>query len=234
MIMVEDGVTKQCDTLMNLVHFDHEYSIRNGTTSGIVSIPTVQELGDIIILEQTGSKNNEDIVSESLVDGDIVNEIKKINDKLQCKENLDLEGASDMEESKHIKTRVKTNLSVYNVSRPKDVLISSAIVNYGSTSNEVTSFNILKQETKTKVHSMEEFRLRNNEESQGDFTYESQQYAEKSETSDNANKKERADAVSVPPTRQNIDKDEMETEKKTKVYLSMSRRIMINMIHILN
>ena len=52
------------------------------------------------------------------------------------KKITDSEGGSDTEESKHIKTRVKTNSSVYNVSRPKDVLISSAIVNYGSTSNK--------------------------------------------------------------------------------------------------
>ena len=53
----------------------------------------------------------------------------------------------------------------------------------------------MRQETKTQVHSMEEFRLRNNEELQGDFIYESQQYSEKSETSDDTNKKERVDAT---------------------------------------
>ena len=110
-----------------------------------------------------------------------------------------------MEESQHIKMRLKTNSSVYNVSRPKDVLISSAIVDYGSTSNEETSANILRQEGRTEVHSMEEFRLRNNEELQGNFIYESQQYAEMSVTSDDGNEKDRVDAISVDLTRQNID-----------------------------
>ena len=118
-----------------------------------------------------------------------------------CEENIDLEGVSDMEESQYIKMRLKTNSSVYNVLRPKDVLISSVIVDYGSASDEETSANILRQEQKTKVCSMEEFRLRKNEELQGDFIYESQQYAEKSVTSDDANEKERVDAISVHLTR---------------------------------
>ena len=121
-----------------------------------------------------------------------------------------------MEESQHIKMRLKTNSSVYNVSRPKDVLISSAIVDYGSTSNEETSANILRQEGRTEVHSMEEFRLRNNEELQGNFIYESKQYAEMSVTSDDGNEKDRVDAISVDLTRQNIDRDEIKSEKKQK------------------
>ena len=61
-------------------------SLRNGATSGIVSMPTVQNIEEVVALEETGSNSNEDIVSESLTNGDIVDEIKKINDKLQCKE----------------------------------------------------------------------------------------------------------------------------------------------------
>ena len=157
-LKVDDSVMKEYDSVMNSVHFDHEYNL----SSGIVQIPTVQN-AEVVIVEETGSKNNEDIVSESLIDGDIIDEIKKINDKLQCNENIDSEGASDMEESQHIKTRLKTNSSVYNVSSPKDVLISSGIVDYGCTSDEETSTNILGQEGRTEVHSMEELRLRNNE-----------------------------------------------------------------------
>ena len=202
---------KECDSVMNSVHFDHEYSL----SSGIVQIPTVQN-AEVVIVEETGSKNNEDIVSELLIDGDIIDEIKKIIDKLQCEENIDSEGVSDMEESQYIKMRQKTNSSVYNVSRPKDVLISSGIVDYGSTTDEETSTNILRQEGRTEVHSMEEFRLRNNEELQGNFIYESKQYAEMSMTSDDGNEKDRVDAISVDLTRQNIDRDEIESEKKQK------------------
>ena len=68
--MKEDG------SMMNSVQFDHEYSLG----SGIVQIPTVQNTE--VMVEETGSNNNEDIVSESLIDGEIINEIKKINDKL--------------------------------------------------------------------------------------------------------------------------------------------------------
>ena len=159
-IMVDDTVMKWCDSVMNSVNFDHKYSIRNGATNGIVSIPTVQHIGDVV-LEETVSNNKEDIVSELFIDGEIVDEIKKINDKLQCNKNIDSEVGSDMEENGCIKTSLKKKSLVYNVSRPKDVLISSAIVDYGSTSYEETSIIISRQELKTKVHSMEEFRLRN-------------------------------------------------------------------------
>ena len=37
---------------------------------------------EVVIGEETSSNNNVDIVSESLIDGDIIDEIKKINDKL--------------------------------------------------------------------------------------------------------------------------------------------------------
>ena len=122
---------------------------------------------------------------------------------------------------------------MYNVSRPKDVLISSGIVDNGSTSDEETSANILGQEGRTEVNSMEEFRLRNNEELQVNFIYESKQYAEMSVTSDDGNEKDRVDAVSVDLTRQNIDRDEIKSEK-TKVYVKVLRIKMINIIYILN
>ena len=75
-LKVDDSVMKEDDSVMNSVQFDHEYSLG----SGIVQIPTVQNTE--VIVEETGSNNNEDIVSESLIDGEIINEIKKINDKL--------------------------------------------------------------------------------------------------------------------------------------------------------
>ena len=66
---------KEDDSVTNSVQFDHEYSLGNG----IVQIPTVQNTE--VIVEETGSNNNEDIVSESLIDREIINEIKKMNDK---------------------------------------------------------------------------------------------------------------------------------------------------------
>ena len=68
---------KQNNSVMNCVNFDHEYSLR----SGIVQIPRVQN-AEIVIVQETASNNNENIVSGSLIDGDIVDEIKKINEKL--------------------------------------------------------------------------------------------------------------------------------------------------------
>ena len=47
-----------------------------------------------------------------------------------------------MEITQNIKTRQKTNLSVYTVLRPKDVLMSGGIVDYGSNSDEETCANI--------------------------------------------------------------------------------------------
>ena len=64
-----------------------------------------------VIVEEIGSNNNEDIVSESLIDGEIINEIKKINDKLRCEGNIELEGSNDMEENQNIKMRQKSNSS---------------------------------------------------------------------------------------------------------------------------
>ena len=123
-LKVDDSIMKEDDSVMNSVQLDHEYS----PGSGIVQIPTVQNTE--VIVEETGSNNNKDIVSESLIDGEIINEIK-INDKLRCEENIESEGSSDMEDTQNIKKRQKTNSSVYTVSRPKDVLMSGGIVDYG-------------------------------------------------------------------------------------------------------
>ena len=123
---------------------------------------------------------------------------------------------------------------MYNVSRPKYVLNSSGIVDYGSTSDEETSANISRQEGRTKFHSIEEFRLRNNEELQGKFICVSKQYTEMSLTSNDGNEKNKVHAISVGMTRQNIDRDEIKSEKKTKVYVKVLRIKMINMIYMLN
>ena len=68
----------------------------------------------------------------------------------------------------------------------------------------------------------------------GHFIYESKHYAEMSVTSDDGNEKDRVDAVCVDLTKQNIDRDKIESEKKTKVYAMVLRIKMINMIYILN
>ena len=49
MLKVDDSVMKEYDSVMNSVHFDHEYSLR----SGIVQIPTVQNT-EVLIVEETG------------------------------------------------------------------------------------------------------------------------------------------------------------------------------------
>ena len=76
MLMVDDSVKKEDESVMNSVQFDDEYS----AGSGIVQISKVQNTE--FILEEAGSNKNEDIVTDSLIDGEIINEIKKINDKL--------------------------------------------------------------------------------------------------------------------------------------------------------
>ena len=193
---------------MNSVQFDGEYS----AGSGIVQIPKVQNTE--VIVEETGSNNNENIVSESLIDGEIVNEIKKINDKLLCEGNVESEGSSDTEENENIKMTQKTNSLMYTISRPKDVLMSGGIVDYGCTSNEDRCANISRQKGRSEVHSTEEFRLRNNEELQGNAIYEAKQYAEMSVTSNDGNEKDEVDAVSDDPvTRLNINMDGIKSEK---------------------
>ena len=147
-LKVDDSVMKEDDNVMNSVQFNHEYSLG----SGIVQVPIVQNTEAIV--EETGSNNNEDIVSESLIDGEIINERKNITDKLQCEENIESEGLSGMKDTQNIKMRQKTNSLVYTVWRPKDVLMSSGIVDYGSTSNEETCANILRQKGRTEVHSI--------------------------------------------------------------------------------
>ena len=74
-LKVDDSVMKENGSVMKSVQFDDEFSVG----SGIVQISKVQNTE--VIVEENGSNNNEDIVSESLIDGEIVNEIKKINDK---------------------------------------------------------------------------------------------------------------------------------------------------------
>ena len=76
MLMVDDSVTKEDESVMNSAQFDDEYI----AGSGIVQISKVQNTE--FILEEAGSNKNEDIVTDSLIDGEIVKEIKKINDKL--------------------------------------------------------------------------------------------------------------------------------------------------------
>ena len=78
----------------------------------------------------------------------------------------------------------------------------------GPLDNEERCANILRQKGRTEVHSMEEFRLRNNEELQGNVIYEAKQYAEMSVTSNDANEKDKVDAISDDPaTRLNINKE---------------------------
>ena len=106
---------------------------------------------------------------------------------------------------------------MYTVSRPKDVLMSSGIVDYGCTSNEETCANILRQKG-SEVCSMEEFRLRNNEELQGNAIYEAKQYAEMSVKSNDGNEKDEVDAISDGQmTRLNINRDGIKSEKNKTV-----------------
>ena len=104
--------------------------------------------------------------------------------------------------------RQKTNSSMYTVSRPKDVLMSGEIVNYGCTSDEETCPNILRQKGRSEVRSMEEFMLRNNEELQGNAIYEAKQYAEMSVKSNDGNEKDEVDVICDDlVTRLNINMD---------------------------
>ena len=77
-LKVDDPVMKENGSVMKSVQFGDEFHVG----SGIVQIAKVQNTE--VIVEENGSNNNEDIVSESLIDGEIINEIKKINDKLRC------------------------------------------------------------------------------------------------------------------------------------------------------
>ena len=99
--MVDDSVKEEDESVMNSVQLDDEYSARRG----IVQISKVQNTE--FILEEAGSNKNEDIVTDSLIDGEIVNEIKKINDKLRGKGDVESEDSSDTEENQNIRTRKK-------------------------------------------------------------------------------------------------------------------------------
>ena len=77
-LKADDLVMNKNGLVMKPVQFGNEFSVG----SGIVQIAKVQNTE--VTVEENGSNNNEDIVSESLIDGEIVNEIKKINDKLRC------------------------------------------------------------------------------------------------------------------------------------------------------
>ena len=121
---------------------------------------------------------------------------------------------------------------MYTVSRPKDVLMSGGIVDYRCTSDEETCANISIQKGRSEVHSMEGFRLRNNEELQGNAIYEAKQYAEMSVKSNDGNEKDKVDAVSDDPeTRLNINRDGIESEK-IKLYAKVLRVMRINMKYI--
>ena len=92
--------------------------------------------------------------------------------------------------------------------------MSGGIVGYGCTSDEETCANILRQKGRSDIHSMEEFRLRNNEELQGNVIYEAKQYAKMSVKNNDGNEKDEVDAISDDPaTRLNINMDGIESEK---------------------
>ena len=96
--------------------------------------------------------------------------------------------------------------------------MSGGIVDYGCTSDEETCANILRQKRRSEVHSMEEFRLRNNKELQGNAFYEAKQYAEMSVKSNDGNEKDEVDAVPDDlVTRININIDGIESEKNKTV-----------------
>ena len=187
--MVDDSVKKEDKSVKNSVQFDDEYS----AGSGIVQISKVQNTE--FILEEAGLNKNEDIVTDSLIDPEIVNEIKKINDKLQGEGDVESEGLSDMEENQNIRMRYKTNSSMLTVSKQKDVVMPCGIVEYVCTSDDETFPDISRQKGRSKVHSMEEFRLRNNKELQGNVIYEAKQYTEMSVKSKDGNEKDEVNAV---------------------------------------
>ena len=147
-LKVDDPLMKENGSVMKSVQFGDEFSVG----SGIVQIAKVQNTE--VIVEENGSNNNEDIVSESLIDGEIINEIKKINDKLRCGGGIELEGSSDTEENQNIKRRHKRNSLMYTVSGWQDVVMSSGIVDYGCISDEETCPNISRQKGRSEVCSM--------------------------------------------------------------------------------
>ena len=56
-----------------------------------------------------------------------------------------MEGLSDMEENQNIRMRKKPNSSMSTVSKQKDVVMPSGIVEYGCTSDDETFPDILRQ-----------------------------------------------------------------------------------------
>ena len=166
------------------------------------------------ILEEAGSNKNEDIVTDSLINGEIINEIKKINDKLRGEGDVELEGSSDMEENQNIRMRKKTNLSMSTVSKQKDVVMPGGIVEYVCTSNDETFPDISRQKGRSEVRSMEEFRLRNKKELQGKVIYEAKQYTEMSVKSKDGNEKDEVNAINDDPvTILNINMDGIKSER---------------------
>ena len=98
--------------------------------------------------------------------------------------------------------------------------MSGGIVDYGCISDEETCPNISRQKGRSEVRSMEEFRLRNNEELQGNAIYEAKQYTEMSVQSNDGNEKDEVDAVSDDLATRlniNINMDGIESENNKTV-----------------
>ena len=81
-------------------------------------------------------------------------------------------------------------LLMLTVSIQKDVVKSGGIAEYGCTRDDETFPDISRQKGRSEVLSMEEFRLRNNEELQGNVIYEAKQYAEMSVKNKDGNEKD--------------------------------------------
>ena len=114
--------------------------------------------------------------------------------------------------------RKKTNLSRSTVSKQKDVVMPSGIVEYGCTSDDETFPDISRQKGRSEVRSMEEFRLRKNKELQGNVIYEAKQYAEMSVKSKDGNEKDEVNAVNDDPvTISSINMDGIESERNKTV-----------------
>ena len=92
------------------------------------------------------------------------------------------------------------------------------IVEYGCTSDDETFPDISRQKGRSEVCSMEEFRLRNNEELQGNVIYEAKQYAEMSVKSKDGNEKDEVNAINDDlVTILNINMDGIESERNKTV-----------------
>ena len=92
------------------------------------------------------------------------------------------------------------------------------IVEYVCTSDDETFPDISRQKGRSEVRSMEEFRLRNNEELQGNVIYEAKQYTEMSVKSKDGNEKDKVNAVNYDPgTILIINMDGIESERNKTV-----------------